>query len=256
MIKNTSIEIRDLRNQDWLWTSKKLLFHEKIDGNNYKVYGGLAAYANNSTQEAFPSINTLSQKLHMSRNTVIKSLSILEKIGFIKIEKTTGEHNVYILLSVEAHTSTKHAPLVHVNEKEIPKTTPLSPSSSIEADKPSLFERFWNIYPNHANKKTAEKKFVKLKKETIITMVNDVKKRKVEHDQWLKGYIPHLATYINQERWNDPIVKPTGEKKDNRPFIHPDIKKKLFQQNNERRHDEAMENNGTMKSVGDLLKTH
>lgn len=99
MEKNT-IEIRDLRQQDWIWTSKALLFHEQIDGNNFKVYCGLAAYANNNTQEAFPSIITLANRLHMSRNTVINGLKSLEENGFISIEKTRGEHNVYSLLSV------------------------------------------------------------------------------------------------------------------------------------------------------------
>jgi hypothetical protein len=86
MEKNT-IEIRDLRQQDWIWTSKALLFHEQIDGNNFKVYCGLAAYANNNTQEAFPSIITLANRLHMSRNTVINGLKSLEENGFISIEK-------------------------------------------------------------------------------------------------------------------------------------------------------------------------
>ena len=257
-MQNKSIEIRDLRNQDWLWTSKNLLFHEKIDGNNYKVYCGLASYANNDTQEAFPSIDTLSLKLHLSRNTVIKSLSILEKHGFIKIEKTTGEHNVYVLLSV-AHADTVKTKWVDEETKEPAKeekpTAPPSPAPA-ENGKPSLFERFWAIYPNHANKKTAEKKFAKLKKETIITMVNDVKKRKVEHDQWLKGFIPHLATYINQERWNDPIIKPTGEKerRDNGPAIHPELRKKLFRERNETRYNETVDNPTSVKSVADLLK--
>jgi hypothetical protein len=88
-------------------------------------------------------------------------------------------------------------------------------------------------------------------------MVADVKKRKVEHDAWLKGFIPHLATYINQERWNDPIVKPTGEKtRRNAPFIHPDIKKKLFKQNNENRYRDTMETGETAKPISELLKAH
>jgi biotin operon repressor len=124
-MQNKSIEIRDLRQQDWLWTSKQLLFHPKIDGNNYKVYGGLAAYANNSTQEAFPSIETLSEKLHMSRNTVIKSISILQANNFIKIEKTKGEHNIYTLLGIPHITEdvkVTEAPAVTTpKEKEEPK---------------------------------------------------------------------------------------------------------------------------------------
>lgn len=245
-MEKKSIEIRDLRNQDWLWTSKKLLFHEKIDGNNYKVYSGLAAYANNSTQEAFPSIDTLSSKLHMSRNTVIKSLLVLQKTGFIKIEKNIGEHNVYVLIG--KNEEVEEMKIVTPKEKEN------TPVPATQSTKPSLFERFWNIYPNHANKKVSEKKFAKLSNKTILIMVNDVKRRKVEHDQWLKGFIPHLATYINQERWNDPIIKPTGEKTQ-APAIHPELRKKLFKANNEIRNRDTMESEVGVKSIGDLLKT-
>ena len=95
-----TIEVRDLRQQDWVWISRALLFHEKIDGNTYKVYSGLASYANNFTQEAFPSITTLASRLHMTRNTVLKGLFLLEENGFIGVERKQGEHNVYILLSI------------------------------------------------------------------------------------------------------------------------------------------------------------
>ena len=248
-MEKKSIEIRDLRNQDWLWTSKKLLFHEKIDGNNYKVYGGLAAYANNSTQEAFPSIETLSNKLHMSRNTVIKSLGVLQKVGFIKIEKTTGEHNIYVLLN--KNEEIKEMIIVPPKAEEKSATLPAVP---VKTYAEQVFDRFWAIYPNHANKKMAEKKFLKLSKETILIMANDVKKRKIEHDGWLKGFIPHLATYINQERWNDPIIKSTGEKKDTKPFIHPELRKKLFKENNENRFHDTMESAQGAKSIGELIK--
>lgn len=100
MTTNATIEIRDLRQQDWIWTSKALVFHEKIDGNNLKVYCGLASYANNQTQEAFPSITTLAQRLHMTRNTVLKGLYSLEENGFIGVDRSTGEHNIYTLLNI------------------------------------------------------------------------------------------------------------------------------------------------------------
>ena len=94
------LEVRDLRQQDWIWTSKALLFSDEIDGNTFKVYSGLAAYADNRTQESFPSIPTLSVKLHMDRKTVIRCLQRLQDSGFISVERETGKHNVYALLRV------------------------------------------------------------------------------------------------------------------------------------------------------------
>lgn len=253
------IQIRDMRDRDWIWTSKELLFNKNIDGNTFKVYCGLSAYANNDTQHAFPSIDTLAIKLNISRNTIMKALGILENYKFIKIEKTLGEHNVYILLSINENVKD----IGIIQDKKIDESVTnnnfISSGASGNTDSAKSyasqkFEKFWNIYPNHANKKTAEKKFLKLNKETILKMVADVMKRKVEHDAWIKGFIPHLSTYINQERWNDPIVKSTGEKKSSQPVIHPEIKNKIFEQNNETRYNEAVSKDIVVKSVGDLLK--
>jgi len=95
-----NLEIRDLRHQEWLWTSKELLFHGSVDEKMYKVYSGLAAYANNHTQKAFPSIATLMERLHMGRNTVIRALQNLEKEGFISVEREPGANNIYSLLEI------------------------------------------------------------------------------------------------------------------------------------------------------------
>lgn len=98
------LEVRDLRQQEWLWTSKALLFSDEIDGNTFKVYSGLAAYADNRTQESFPSIPTLSNKLHMDRKTVMRCLGVLEECGYIAVERTEGQHNVYSLLKIVGDT--------------------------------------------------------------------------------------------------------------------------------------------------------
>lgn len=95
-----NIEVRDLRQQDWVWTAKALLFHPKVDAKMYKVYNGLAAYANNITQKAFPSIATLAEKLHMTRIIVMQALGNLEHYGFVVIERKLGEKNIYTLLDI------------------------------------------------------------------------------------------------------------------------------------------------------------
>lgn len=99
-MKSTStVEVRDLRTQ-FIWANKAVLFHKDVSGNSFKVYCGLASYANNVTQQAFPSIATLAEKLNIAKNTVISCLDDLEQALFIKIEKSEGEHNVYLLLEV------------------------------------------------------------------------------------------------------------------------------------------------------------
>lgn len=94
-----TFEVRDLRQQDWVWTSKTFLFHPQVDEKMYKVYCGLAAYADNTTQQSYPGIDTLKDKLHMGRSTIIRAILLLEKKNFIEVERKLGEHNIYTLLN-------------------------------------------------------------------------------------------------------------------------------------------------------------
>lgn len=116
MQNEETIQVRDLRDQDWVWTSKFFLFHERVDEKMYKVYSGLAAHADNTSQSAYPGINTLARKLHMGRTTVIRAIQNLEKLGFISVERKLGGHNVYSLL--KSQTNEKHATIQEITEPE------------------------------------------------------------------------------------------------------------------------------------------
>ena len=73
------------------------------------------------------------------------------------------------------------------------------------------FNRFWKAYPSKKNKRTAALKFKKLREkkstpEFLAFLIEDIQCRAKGHE-WLKNngdFIPHAATYLNQERWNDP----------------------------------------------------
>ena len=73
------------------------------------------------------------------------------------------------------------------------------------------FNRFWKAYPSKKNKRTAALKFKKLREkkstpEFLAFLIEDIECRAKGHE-WLKNngeFIPHAATYLNQERWNDP----------------------------------------------------
>lgn len=82
----------------------------------------------------------------------------------------------------------------------------------VEAEdaKAELFEEFWKAYPRHDAKQTALKAFRKVSEKLLReTILPDLEKRKTS-EQWTKdngAYIPHAATYINQQRWQDQITK-------------------------------------------------
>jgi len=68
------------------------------------------------------------------------------------------------------------------------------------------FDEFWGLYPRKINKKDSEQKWIKLKDEERIKIIETL-------PAWLKQFsdpqfIPHPTTYINQRRWEDEIQQP------------------------------------------------
>ena len=72
-----------------------------------------------------------------------------------------------------------------------------------------MFERFWTAYPRHVNKQVARRAFEKLKPddELLEKMLAAIKKQK-QSSQWQENegqFIPHPATWINGNRWEDEL---------------------------------------------------
>ena len=81
---------------------------------------------------------------------------------------------------------------------------------SLRFEYPYDFERLWRHYPNQAGKFPAYKAFQKLKlsADDVDTLVAHVEKRCKEDLKWIgdhngKKYIPMMATFLNQHRWED-----------------------------------------------------
>jgi hypothetical protein len=71
----------------------------------------------------------------------------------------------------------------------------------------SLFDKFWEVYPRHENRKKAYDIWIRKKLDSIAEqIIADVINRKEKHAHWQdKQYIPMPTTYLNGERWNDEI---------------------------------------------------
>ena len=92
-----------------------------------------------------------------------------------------------------------------------------SPSRSISII-PQLFERFWEAYPRKVGKAAAEKSFAKCvgkDRETQQAILDQMLKAlewQKRTDQWQEAeFIPHPATWLNQQRWKDEPVLSTEE---------------------------------------------
>lgn len=81
---------------------------------------------------------------------------------------------------------------------------------------PDAFAAFWQQHPIKKGKLAAQTAWNRLKanSELIDTIMHDMANRKQNDRQWVEGFAPHPATYLNGARWTDEIepltIKKTG----------------------------------------------
>ena len=68
------------------------------------------------------------------------------------------------------------------------------------------FDIFWDTYPNKTAKKDCLNKWHKLKQEDIDKILLTINTF-VKHKPFKDYTHPNPKTYLNQERWNDEIIK-------------------------------------------------
>lgn len=71
------------------------------------------------------------------------------------------------------------------------------------------FDEFWSAYPLKKGKEAARKAWAKIRpsKELKDRIMAAVSIQARQDRQWLEGYVPHAATYLNGKRWEDEITK-------------------------------------------------
>lgn len=71
------------------------------------------------------------------------------------------------------------------------------------------FEEFWKAYPKKLGKGAARKAWKKLNpSSSLLTNILEAIKKQKSCEQWCKDngqFIPHPATWLNQERWQDEV---------------------------------------------------
>ena len=74
---------------------------------------------------------------------------------------------------------------------------------------PPGFDRLWEAYPKKIGKDAAARAFAKRKPdEALLARMLQAVARQRQSDQWRKDggqFIPHLATWLNQGRWEDEV---------------------------------------------------
>lgn len=228
------MEIRDQRNCNWYWVDKAVYLNcaKNIGLTAFAVYNALCVYSNGG--KCWPSMQTVADKLGVSRRSISTALDTLEKASLIKIESgaTTGNPNVYILLNVvegmkteiqgcentdtgvcnpssrgvgsqsttNNNTTTSFKNTITAFRKKSKTTSEVPPAFN--------FDLAYSAYPRKLGRAKAEEHFksqVKTQKDMddlLLAIENysaDIKARDTEEQ-----YIKHAATFFNKN-WRDWI---------------------------------------------------
>ena len=189
----------------------------------------LADHHNGETGECFPSINRLAEVCEMSRRSVENHLETLETLGLIQRQnqfrdrggKTSNRYflaltgtsendsstdtdtqNLRMVCEKSAHGDTQNLRMNNLGINNLGKETNIPSSDDDGVD--YYFDQLWEEYPRKVGKAQAKKAF-----KTASKKINfyDLLPKYMSYVLTLEGkdtqFIPHLATWLNGERWND-----------------------------------------------------
>ena len=189
----------------------------------------LADHHNGETGKCFPSIKRLAELSEMSRRSVEGHLETLEKLGLITrtqqfrdtggkstnsyilaltgtYENISDTQNLRMVCEKSAHGDTQNLRMNNLVSNNLGKETNISSSDDDGVD--YYFDQLWTLYPRKVGKGQARKAFKAASKKIDFY---DLLPKLMDFVNTLEGkdkqYMPHLATWLNGERWTDEVEK-------------------------------------------------
>ncbi len=185
----------------------------------------LVALADYADQDgvAWPAVARLATEVQVSERTAQRAIRALEEAGLVKREPTTrgdgGQtSNRYRLALPPCQSDTPPVSICQgegvaivtppVTTVSPPYELPLEPKASDEAfaHDSDGFCAWWEVYPRKVGKGRARKAYVSaLKKVSAEILLNTLTAYRFGDDP---KFIPHPATWLNDERWTDEAAAP------------------------------------------------
>lgn len=192
----------------------------------------LADCHNQETGKCFPSINHLASVCEMSRRSVEGHLIVLEQLGLIKrynqfrdrggktsnsyvlellginennSSTDTDAQNLRMVCAKSAHGDTQNLRMNNLGINNLGNITN-NTSSNDDGYFEYFFEEVWEAYPRKVGKGAAKKALKAAMKKVDdadlqLRLYNFCAANKDKE----KKYVPHMATWLNQERWLDEV---------------------------------------------------
>lgn len=209
---------------DWEWyddiPTKVLFFHLLLTVNyEEKKWRGQTIKAG----QIITSLAHLSEQTMLSARNIRTSIEKLEKTGELT-RQTTNRFTILTLVKWDEYQSQELSPTSQLTNKrqtndkqttttkEVKKerkkeeTHAATPGVALQEPK-DTFLIFWDAYPRKVSKLKAMQIWKKIKptEDTAQSIMEGLERAK-RSSQWIKDggqFVPHPATWLNQERWND-----------------------------------------------------
>lgn len=195
------------------WVINEAEYPEGVKPSARWLLVQIADRANKDEWTCFPSHKTLAKDSGMTPRSVLSLLEVLEVHGFIRREKQnradgTRSTDLITLLRRGENSSPPAPQSAAPGGAKVAAHNQGTEPGKEDVDARSPFERWWKVYPRKVAKAAAVKPFwaalAKFKCDTPLTALIEATERFAQEvgDRPVDK-IPHPATWLNGERWND-----------------------------------------------------
>lgn len=191
----------------------------------------------NDQCECWPSIEKICERTCFGRTAVIAAVKWLEENNLLIANRDNGRKTRYLLTigkfnQSATRTGAEGEPVREADgtspgaerDQSATRTGPVRQADTNHQE-PSItviksnrqrkapvdtagtrFDEFWSAYPVKTEKRQCAVKWIAEGLDAHIdSMLADIAAKSEKDRRWLGGYIPNAMTYLNQERWNDPV---------------------------------------------------
>jgi DNA-binding Lrp family transcriptional regulator len=193
-----------------VWIPKSIYLDERLSWTEKILLVEVDSLDQN--KGCFASNGYLANFLGVSEWTVSNSISKLKKLGYLKTQMLEGRKRIIkSLVKTTRQSLGKPKGSVVKNPKHSNTVNKTDSNKGID-QKELLFEQFWLKYNKKVGKTATKKKFLKLPLEKIQKCLSII-------DEYVKStpdvkYRKHPVTWLNQECWEDEIIKENTTKID------------------------------------------
>jgi biotin operon repressor len=191
-----------------------------ISHTAFRLYAVLARYADNVTHQAFPSLETLANRLGCGEKTVRRAIEDLVEHGAIK-KHSRGRYqsSLYTVMTTPpkgtklsgegskmSHEGSKMSTRLDKNV-QVTRTTELEPlerkpKNYIEEQ----FNQFWSVYPKKDDKPLALRSFQKALDRTTVEVIVSAAERYRDDPNREALFTKNPSTWLNADAWeNGPL---------------------------------------------------